>query len=113
MQDCRFSFFPLQNLSTKFSITFQGEFNFSEAFSGEKTPGSSRLEAGEKLLAKLTSSSNFKETDMFTILRDQDSEICRPCSSAFPTQGSQVCNSTILLKKYVWYETGELLGVNA
>lgn len=28
---------------------------------------------------------------MFTILRDKDSQICRSCDDAFPTQGSQVC----------------------
>ncbi|KAF2880622.1 hypothetical protein ILUMI_25562 [Ignelater luminosus] len=67
-----------------------GDFNFSEAFTGEKKPGNERLEAGEKLLMKLTSSNNFRETDMFTILRDKESEICRPCNAAFPTQGSQV-----------------------
>lgn len=67
-----------------------GEFNFCEVFSGEKKPGDSRYLAGKALLERLTKSSDFKETDMFTILRDKNSEICRPCSAAYPTQGSQV-----------------------
>ncbi|XP_018574937.1 secernin-3 [Anoplophora glabripennis] len=68
----------------------QGEFNFCEAFSGEKKPGDARYTAGEQLLAKFTASNNFKETDMFGILRDTQSEICRSCEAPFPTQGSQV-----------------------
>lgn len=71
-------------------IYFQNEFNFCEAFSGTKKPGDERYFAGEKLLAKFTSSNNFKETDMFKILRDSKSGICRSCDGAFPTQGSQV-----------------------
>lgn len=69
---------------------FKGDFNFAKAFSGDKKLGSDRLEAGEKLLTKFTSSNSFKETDMFNILRDTDSNICRPCTADFPTQGSQV-----------------------
>ncbi|XP_045472231.1 secernin-3 [Harmonia axyridis] len=68
----------------------QGEFNFCEAFSGEKKPGDARYLAGKKLLERLTESNNFKEVDMFKVLRDKTSEICRPCTSPFPTQGSQV-----------------------
>ncbi|KAL3282937.1 hypothetical protein HHI36_006095 [Cryptolaemus montrouzieri] len=68
----------------------QGEFNFCEAFSGEKKPGDARYLAGKRLLEQLSASNNFKEVDMFTILRDKPSEICRPCSAGFPTQGSQV-----------------------
>lgn len=71
-------------------IIFKGEFNFCEAFSGEKNPGDDRYRAGESLLAKYTSSNSFRETDMFKILRDTESGICRPCDVGFPTQGSQV-----------------------
>lgn len=73
-----------------FHIFFKGELNFCEAFSGEKTPGDDRYKAGENLLAKYTSSKSFRETDMFKILRDTESGICRPCDVGFPTQGSQV-----------------------
>ncbi|KAJ8921007.1 hypothetical protein NQ315_015803 [Exocentrus adspersus] len=68
----------------------QGEFNFCEAFSGEKKPGDARYTAGCELLTKFTSSNNFKETDMFSILRDTQSGICRAVDAPFPTQGSQV-----------------------
>lgn len=33
---------------------------------------------------------------MFKVLRDKDSEICRPCDAAYPTQGSQVSNNKII-----------------
>lgn len=69
---------------------FKGEFNFCEAFSGEKNPGDARYKAGESLLSKYTSSNSFRETDMFKILRDKESGICRPRDVGFPTQGSQV-----------------------
>lgn len=69
---------------------FKDEFNFCEAFSGEKIPSDERYKAGESLLEKYTSSTKFCETDMFKILRDTESGICRPCNVGFPTQGSQV-----------------------
>nr|XP_023018762.1 secernin-3-like [Leptinotarsa decemlineata] len=69
----------------------QGEFNFREAFSGEKEPYGSRFLAGEKLLEKSTSTKSFKETDMFAILRDKESGICMTCDGiGSVTQGSQV-----------------------
>lgn len=73
----------------------KGEFNFCEAFSGEKSPGDERYKAGESLLAKYTSSNSFRETDMFKILRNSESGICRPCEVGFPTQGSQVCITSV------------------
>lgn len=68
----------------------EGEFNFCEVFSGEKKPGDKRFLAGKSLLTQLTADNDFKETGMFKILRDKNSEICRPCHAAYPTQGSQV-----------------------
>lgn len=67
-----------------------GEFNFCKVFGGEKVPGSERLDAGDKLLKKYSANNSFREMDMFSVLRDAKSEICRPCSAPFPTQGSQV-----------------------
>lgn len=66
------------------------EFNFSEVFNDESKPGAQRLEAGRCLLNELTGSNNFKETDMFTILRNTESDICRSHTSNFPTKASQV-----------------------
>jgi secernin len=77
-------------LGNSLKIILQGEFNFCAVFSQEKEPGDARYVAGGKLLAEHTSSNSFRETDMFSILRDKKSEICRQCDSAFPTQGSQV-----------------------
>lgn len=76
----------------------ESEFNFSHVFSGEKKPGSERYIAGGKLLEELTKSNTFRETDMFNILRDTESGICRNCDAAFPTQGSQVKFHFLLLK---------------
>lgn len=69
---------------------YQGDFNFATAFSSGSDLENPRLIAGKNLLAKLTASGGFKETDMFAVLRDTESDICRPCDSAFPTQGAQV-----------------------
>lgn len=66
-----------------------GDFNFSEAFN-RKGASSECYEAGKKLLENFTASNNFKETDMFKILRDDQSEICKPYDAKFPTQCSQV-----------------------
>ncbi|KAI4466423.1 secernin [Holotrichia oblita] len=66
----------------------EGDFDFAKAFSS--TGNCPRLQAGEKLLEKFTSSQSFRETDMFKILRDTDSNICCPCEDSFPTQGAQV-----------------------
>lgn len=77
------------NIITAF-FCFQGAFNFATTFSSGADLENSRLTAGKKLLADLSSSNTFTETDMFTVLRDKESDICRPCDSAFPTQGSQV-----------------------
>ncbi|KAF7281481.1 secernin-2 [Rhynchophorus ferrugineus] len=67
-----------------------GEFNFSEIFSGDSKPGSERYNNGNALLKKYTASNDFKEMDMFNILRDKDSGICRGTSDNCPTAASQV-----------------------
>lgn len=81
----------------------EGEFNFAKAFSGEKKPGSSRYDAGKKILEDLTAANNFRETDMFKVLRDKDSEICRPCDAAYPTQGSQVSMVSAIRPSVHWF----------
>ncbi|XP_057670909.1 secernin-3 [Diorhabda carinulata] len=69
----------------------EGEFNFRESFGGEKKPYGNRFLAGEKLLEKLTSPKDFKEVDMFKILRDTESGICMTTDGpGSVTQGSQV-----------------------
>jgi hypothetical protein len=69
-------------------LNFQGDFNFKEVYSdGGSCP---REDAGRGLLEKLTSGSQFKLEDMFAILRDSDSGICRPASDPFHTASSQV-----------------------
>lgn len=83
--------FSFASVPFKLNVSiFKSEFNFAEVFSGSKNVGSKRLESGDDLLALHTASNNFKQTDMFNILRDTDSDICRSCDSDFPTQGSQV-----------------------
>lgn len=84
---------------------FQGAFNFCEAFSGEKKPGDERFIKGQELLAKLTEENTFCESDMFTVLRDKKSGICRTCDNPFPTQGSQVSKK----EKYFSIEVQNLL----
>ncbi|XP_041987411.1 secernin-2 [Aricia agestis] len=66
----------------------KGVFDFTNAFSsgGDEI----RQRAGEKLLESGTASGAFDVKDMFRILRDKDSSICRDCDDTFPTLGSQV-----------------------
>lgn len=69
----------------------EGEFNYREVFSGEKKPYGNRFLAGERLLKELTAPKEFKEVDMFKILRDTESGICMTADGAGSvTQGSQV-----------------------
>ncbi|XP_013189142.2 secernin-3 [Amyelois transitella] len=66
----------------------QSEFNFTKCFSsgGDEF----RQLEGEKLLKKLSSKALFDVHNMFDVLRDKESGICRECDDTFPTQGSQV-----------------------
>ena len=68
----------------------QGEFNFAKAFGGQDNPSSQRLDGGLNLLRDLTKNNNFRERDMFHILRDKESGICCSIDAHHPTQGSQV-----------------------
>lgn len=69
-------------------MTFQTVFNFSKCFaSGGDVM---RQKKGEKLLKQKSASLAFDARDMFNILRDKESGICRSCDDTFPTQGSQV-----------------------
>lgn len=66
------------------------EFNFAKIFSDSTHSDGGRYEAGKKLLAEATANGQFNVSDMMSILRDKPSGICRGCSEAFPTMGSQV-----------------------
>ena len=80
----------LKDAAQKAGLWSGGEFNFATVFSGEKKPGEPRLEAGDKLLAHSAADSQFNVNSMMTVLRDEKSGICRPCSEAFPSASSQV-----------------------
>ncbi|XP_017785408.1 PREDICTED: secernin-3 isoform X2 [Nicrophorus vespilloides] len=80
-----------------------GEFNFAEAFGSSGQVGDSRQKSGEDLLKTLSASKDFKETDMFTILRNTDTDICRSCDSPFPTQGSQVSTLSAFRPSVHWF----------
>jgi hypothetical protein len=69
---------------------FQGEFNFASVYGGDKGSGSEREICGRNLLKTLSSDSTFDVSNMFQVLRDEDSGICRMPDDAFPTTGSQV-----------------------
>ncbi|XP_050512396.1 secernin-3 [Diabrotica virgifera virgifera] len=82
----------------------EGEFNFREIFCGESKPYGSRYLAGEKLLSSMTASNNFKETDMFKLLRDKESGICMTVDSAGSvTQGSQVSSLSSSQPNVHWF----------
>lgn len=66
----------------------EGDFHFAKAYSSNGD--TCRLTAGRKLLEQMSNSGAFLVSDMFTILRDGDSGICRGLDSSFPTTGSQV-----------------------
>ncbi|KAL7637703.1 UNVERIFIED_CONTAM: hypothetical protein RMT77_011312 [Armadillidium vulgare] len=67
----------------------EGDFDFKKAF-GRGSEDCSRYDAGKKLLEDLTKDGDFSLTSMFTILRDQPSNICRGADEGFPSQGSMV-----------------------
>ncbi|XP_066147098.1 secernin-3 [Euwallacea fornicatus] len=79
------------------------EFNFSLVFSGEKKPGDARYNAGRNLLQEYSASNKFRETDMFKVLRDKNSGICRGCDAAFPTAGSQVSILSSTIPNVHWF----------
>ncbi|CAG9853915.1 unnamed protein product [Phyllotreta striolata] len=82
----------------------QGEFNFREVFSGETKPYGSRFIAGKNLLESLTASGNFKEVDMFKILRDIESGICmKEDGIGSVTQGSQVSVISNTVPSVHWF----------
>lgn len=66
----------------------EGEFDFARVYGSNGD--TCRLTSGRKLLAQLSSSGNFSVSDMFTVLRDEDSGICRGLEASFPTSSSQV-----------------------
>lgn len=64
-------------------------FSFKKCFSLDDDDEGYRYRSGRRLLNTMSHSGNFKETDMFKILRDKRSGICMP-SGAFVSTGSQV-----------------------
>lgn len=67
-----------------------GDFNFSEAYGASQDAGQERKECGEKLLAKFSEGGDFALTNMFDVLRDKESGICRGVDHKRPTAGSMV-----------------------
>lgn len=66
-------------------------FHFATIFASKvKAPQTNRYEAGLKLLARLSKDNQFDIFSMMNVLRDTESEICRPKGAAYPTQGSQI-----------------------
>lgn len=80
------------------------EFNFALVYGDSSHSDGGRLDAGQKLLEQSTSSSSFDIKSMMKILRDRESNICRPCSDSFPTASSQV--SMLDSKRSVHWFTG-------
>lgn len=62
---------------------------FALAF-GDGSKDSGRYDGGQKLLKKLTKNKSFGVHNMFEILRDEESGICRSENCSYPTSGSQV-----------------------
>jgi hypothetical protein len=69
---------------------FQGEFNFASVYGESKGNGLERESSGRNLLKTLSANNTFSVANMFEVLRDEDSGICRTSDDAFPTTGSQV-----------------------
>uniref|UniRef100_A0A0P4VWG1 Secernin-2 n=1 Tax=Scylla olivacea TaxID=85551 RepID=A0A0P4VWG1_SCYOL len=67
-----------------------GDFDFSKAFGVSEDYAGGRKECGEKLLAKLTEGGDFSLTQMFEVLRDEESGISRGTDHKHPTAGSMV-----------------------
>ncbi|XP_050734953.1 secernin-3-like isoform X3 [Eriocheir sinensis] len=67
-----------------------GTFSFSEAFAVEEDSAGGRKECGEKLLAELSKGGDFSLTQMFEVLRDEESGISRGTEHKHPTTGSMV-----------------------
>lgn len=65
----------------------KGEFNFKDVFSAGGCP---RELAGRNLLVSSTEDQKFDEQEMFGILRNKPSGICRPANDPFSTTGSWV-----------------------
>ncbi|CAH2034448.1 unnamed protein product, partial [Iphiclides podalirius] len=66
----------------------RGQFDFTECFSagGDER----RLKIGERLLRQGSATGAFGVREMFSVLRNKSSGICRGPEDTFPTQGSQV-----------------------
>lgn len=69
---------------------FQGDFNFASVYGESKGSGSEREICGRNLLKTLSADNTFDVSNMFEVLRDEDSGICRKLGDPFPTTGSQV-----------------------
>lgn len=83
----------------------QSEFNFREIFKSKSSDDRTRFEYGKKYLEQFDGKEKkFDIFSMMTILRDEQSCICRDIENNFPTQGSQI--SELSEKRQVHWFTG-------
>ncbi|KAK9869622.1 hypothetical protein WA026_003370 [Henosepilachna vigintioctopunctata] len=68
----------------------EGQFNFCEIFRGDKETSNPTHSQGKELLEKLATTGNFREVNMFSILRNEESGICETRSFSTLIKGSQV-----------------------
>lgn len=81
------------------------EFNFAEIFKSKTGQDTSRYEHGRQYLKQFDGSTKkFDIFAMMTILRDEQSGICRGIECAYPTQGAQI--SVLTKSKQVHLFTG-------
>nr|CAD7602503.1 unnamed protein product [Timema genevievae] len=89
----------------------KGDFHFTRVYSKpiDLVEGK-RQKCGRNLLANLSKDNSFSVSSMFTVLRDQESGICRPPDDSFPTTGSQYLYSVHLhtVKKSCEFTLGYL-----
>ncbi|GLG94223.1 Secernin-2 [Gryllus bimaculatus] len=66
------------------------EFNFAKVFGEPNSSATLRQQFGNKLLEELSEGNAFSGSSMFSVLRNEESGICRKSDDGFPTTGSQV-----------------------
>uniref|UniRef100_T1IYU3 Secernin-2 n=1 Tax=Strigamia maritima TaxID=126957 RepID=T1IYU3_STRMM len=66
------------------------EFDFAKVFGDQDGSDCFRLHKGKRLMTNLCDAGKFGIMDMCSILRDQESDICRSKNDDFPTAASQV-----------------------
>ncbi|XP_067006308.2 secernin-2 isoform X2 [Anabrus simplex] len=68
----------------------ESEFDFASVFGETNSSATHRQQCGRRLLETLSEGNTFSVSNMFEVLRDEDSGICRKPDDGFPTTGSQV-----------------------